>query len=184
MKPTSMSMLAVVATFAGATMPVFAAEFRDPIGPAASGQLQCFAPDTARKTCTSLAGYRGNANGGIENVATVLMAKNPVVTMQTVSPVEIRMGQVCGKLGRQDIETAKFTLNGRPVDEQQAAQFRAQLLMVMAANNALDHEVCTAFVNQGGGIIAKAVIDGMPAPASADQQVMWVSPSDGYQVSP
>ena len=184
MKPASMGMLALLATLAGANVPALAAEFPDPIGPAASGQLQCFAPDTARKTCTSLAGYRGSASGGIENVATVLMAKNPVVAMQTVSAVQIRMGQVCGKLGRQDIETAKFTLNGRPVDEQQSAQFRAQLLMVMASNNALDHEVCTRFVSQGNAIIAKAVIDGMPAPASSDQQVMWVSPSDGYQDSP
>jgi hypothetical protein len=175
-------MLAVVATFAGANFPALAAEFPDPIGPAASGQMQCYMPDAAKKTCNSLAGYRSNANGGIDNFATVLLSKNPVLTMQTVSPVEIRMGQVCGKIRKQDIDTAKFTLNGRPVDEQQAGQLRGQLLM--AFQNVFDHDVCTGYVNQGGALIAKAVIDGVPAPANADQQVMWVAPSDGYQVGP
>ena len=182
MKPIRVSMLSLLATFASATIPAVAAEFPDPLGPAANGQLQCYMPDTARKTCNSLAGYRSNPNGGIDNVATVLMSKNPVLTMQTVSPVEIRMGQVCGKLGRKDVDTAKFTLNGRPVDEQQAAQLRAQLLM--AFQNAFDHDVCTGFVSQGGSLVAKAVVDGVPVPQTSDQQVIWVSPSDGYQVSP
>ena len=182
MKPTRLSLLALLATLAGANGAAVAAEFPDPIGPAASGQLQCYMPDAARKTCNSLAGYRSNANGGIDNFATVLLSKMPVLTMQTVSPVEIKMGQVCGKIRKQDIDVAKFTLGGQPVNEQQAAQLRAQLLM--AFQNVFDHDVCTGYVNQGGNLIAKAVIDGMPAPASADQPVMWVSPSDGYQVGP
>jgi len=166
----------------GAGLPAYGAELPDPIAPAASGQLQCYMPDKTRKTCASLAAYRANGNGGIENVATVLIAKNPAVTMETVSPVEIRMGQICGKIRLQDLDAAKFTMAGRPMDAQQAAAMRKQLQT--AFQNAFDHEVCTAFVNQGGTLVAKATIDGVPAPPAADQPVLWVSPSDGYMVSP
>src|SRR3954465_9365342 len=122
MRPVS---FLVIAT-AGIISAVNAAEMPDPIAPAASGQVQCYMPDTARKTCASIAGYRRNASGAIENTATVLISKDPVVTMETVSPVDIKMGQVCGKIRRQDLDAAKFTLGGRPLDAQQAAGIRAQ----------------------------------------------------------
>jgi hypothetical protein len=89
---------------------------------------------------------------------------------------------VCGRIRRQDIEIAKFTVAGRPADEQQAAQLRAQLLM--AFQNVFDHDVCTGYVTQGSSLMAKAIIDGVPAPPTADQPVLWVSPSDGYTVGP
>jgi hypothetical protein len=135
-----------------------------------------------RKTCATLAGYRTNPNGGVDQDATVLIAKSPVVTMETVSPVEIKMGQMCGKLRKQDLDAAKFMLAGRPMDAQQAASIRTQLQT--AFQNVFDHEVCTVYVDQGGRLVAKATIDGMPAPPAADQPLIWVSPSDGYQVSP
>jgi hypothetical protein len=172
----------LIAVFIGAGFPAYGAELPDPIAPAARGQLQCYMPDKTRKTCNSLAGYRPNPSGGIDNIATVLLSKNPVLTMQTVSPVEIKMGQVCGRIRRQDLAIARFTVGGRPADEQQAAQLRAQL--EMAFQNVFDHEVCTGYVDQGGMLIAKATIDGVPAPPSADQPVLWVSPSDGYSVGP
>src|SRR3954462_1704587 len=106
MRPASLLTAALVAS----TFSAYAAELPDPIAPAASGQLQCYVPDTTRKICASLAGYRANPNGGIDNIATVLLSKMPVVTMETVSPVEIKMGQVCGKIRRQDLDVAKFTV--------------------------------------------------------------------------
>ena len=178
MKPAPL----LTAVLIGAGLSAHGAELPDPIGPAATGQLQCYMPDKTRKTCASIAGYRANANCGIDNVATVLLAKNPTLTMETVSPVEIRMGQVCGKLRPQDLDSAKFTMGGRLLDAQQAASIRMQLQT--AFQNVFGHEVCTGYVNQGGTLIAKATIDGVPAPPNADQPVLWVSPADGYQVSP
>jgi len=174
--------LLLTAVLIGAGFPAYGAGLPDPIGPAASGQVQCYMPDKTRKTCASIAGYRANASGEIDNVATVLLAKNPTLTMETVSPVEIRMGQICGKIRPQDLDTAKFTMGGRPLDAQQAASIRAQLQT--AFQNVFGHEVCTGYVDQGGTLIAKATIDGVAAPSSADQPVLWVSPSDGFQVSP
>jgi hypothetical protein len=92
------------------------------------------------------------------------------------------MGQVCGRIRRQDIDAAKFSVGGQPLNAQQAGPLRAQLQM--AFQNVFDHEVCTAYVNQGGMLLAKPTIDGVPAPGTADQPVLWVSPSDGYAVNP
>jgi hypothetical protein len=57
-----------------------------PITPAAQGQLQCYTPDVARRTCRSLAAYKSNANGAIDNIAIVLISQSPSISMTTVSP--------------------------------------------------------------------------------------------------
>ena len=41
--------------------------YPDPLAPAASGQVQCYAP-TDHKTCASLAGYTANGDGTYANV--------------------------------------------------------------------------------------------------------------------
>ena len=182
LKMAAMKPLLFVVALALAAPAAFAADLPDPIAPAMWGQLQCYMPDTARKTCASLAGYRANPAGGIDNATTVLLSKSPVVTMETISPIEIKMGQVCGKIRRQDLDSATFTMAGRPFEAQQAAPIRAQLQT--AFQNIFDHEICTAYTNQGAAMLAKATIDGVPTPPAADQQVLWVSPADGYTVSP
>jgi hypothetical protein len=171
-----------VVAVAAANLPAQAASLPDPIAPAASGQLQCFSPDTTRKTCNSLAGYTPGANGTIDNTSVVLLSKNPVVTMETVAPVEIKASMVCGTVSKQDVDTAKFRVGGRLLDAKQAEPLRAQVMQ--SYMNVLGHEVCAAFLNQGGILLSKGTIDGVPMPATTDQRVLWVSPGDGYTVSP
>src|SRR5437899_11866948 len=103
-----MKALMFLAAIAVSNLPAQAASLPDPIAPAANGQLQCYSPDTARKTCNSLASYKPGANGTIDNIAVVLISKDPVITMEAVSPVEIKAGKVCGKIRKQDIDVAKF----------------------------------------------------------------------------
>jgi hypothetical protein len=44
-------------------------------------------------------------------------------------------------------------------------------------------EICTRYEPAAGGLVAKEWIDGLYR-ADADQRVRWVSPSEGYSVSP
>jgi hypothetical protein len=55
--------------------PVQGASLPEPITPAGKGQLQCYSPNTNRKTCNSLASYKPGARGSIDNVAIVLISK-------------------------------------------------------------------------------------------------------------
>jgi len=157
-----------------------AADLPMPLAEASSGKMQCYAPNPAKKTCASLAGYRIDANGTIVNTATVLIAPNPVITMETTSPVTIKNSQVCGPLRKEDLDTATFTQDGKPMDANQANQIRQQ--MAEESKAMLGHEICTVYVAQGNSTIAKSTDNGTPM--KDDAPMIWVSPSEGYRVAP
>ena len=161
--------------------PAQGASLDSPIAPAAQGQLQCYTPDVARRTCRSLAAYKSNAKGAIDNTAIVLISQSPPISMKTVSPVVIKANQVCGLIRPRDIDAASFTLDDRPVDRAQTATLRQE--MQSAMKGFFGHEICTTYVPADGSLLAKVTVDGASQP-TMDQRVIWVSPTDGYKVSP
>ena len=152
-----------------------------PIAQAADGRAQCYAPDIARKTCQSLAFYKADATGVIQNTAIVVLSPDQPITMQTTTPVTIRAEEVCGFIRAQDIDAATFAVNGVAVTGAQAAQLRAAMRSAMSS--LFGHEICTAYVPNGAALSAQVSEDGVRKPAM-DQAVIWVSPVDGYRVSP
>lgn len=64
----------------------------DPLAQARSGMLQCYAPDTVRRTCKSLASYVFGPNG-IENQAEVLVSPAGPLVMKNSTPVQVREGR-------------------------------------------------------------------------------------------
>jgi hypothetical protein len=161
--------------------PAQGASLDSPIAPAAQGQLQCYTPDVARRTCRSLAAYKSKANGAIDNIAIVLISQSPSISMTTVSPVVIKANQVCGLIRPRDIDAAKFALGDRPADPAQTATLRQQ--MQSAMKGFFGHEICSTYVPADGSLLAKVTVDGASQP-TMDQKVIWVSPTDGYKVSP
>jgi hypothetical protein len=161
--------------------PVRAQSLPPPIAAAGQGMLQCYAPDVPRKTCTSLSGYKAAPGGVISNTALVLISKHPPITMETMSPVVIKNGQVCGTVRPEDLDGAKFVFDGRPFDPRQSQSMSEQ--MKVGYKPLFGHEICTAYVPDGTGFLARATLDGKPM-AGADQRVIWVSPGDGYRVAP
>lgn len=177
------SLIGLTAALAALSGPAArAATFDPPLQPAADGKMQCYAPDTAKKTCQSLAAYRPGDKGGIDNIAIVLVSKDPVITMRTVSPVTVKAGQVCGPIRLEDLQNAVFTIADQPADADQTAKLRQGIADAM--KDAIGKEVCTGYVpGQAGAFTAKAFIGGVAQPAD-DMDVIWVAPSDGYKVAP
>jgi translation initiation factor IF-1 len=170
---------ASVATILAALNAAQAQELAPPIAQATSGQLQCYQPNIANKSCRSLAGYRMTVDG-IVNTAVAMLSADPLITMETVTHVEIKNGQVCGKMRAHDIQTAKLLMNGSPVSAQIAETLQKQLFAGLKSE--FDHEICTAYIPDGDGFIAKATDNGVPVPGKP--RVIWVSPGDGYKVAP
>jgi hypothetical protein len=158
-----------------------AAAYAAPLEPAATGKMQCYMPDTARKTCASLALYKQNADGTYANTAIILLNKSPAVVMETITPVRIVSGAVCGSIRAEDIAAGKLTVNGHILTPEQAAPALAQISTAMAG--IIGHDICTTYTDSGQGLIAKSTIDGAAQPAM-DQPVKWVAPEDGYTVAP
>lgn len=158
-----------------------AARLPPPITQASNGSLQCYSPNAQAKTCRALAGYFRRADGTIANPSTVIITNSPLITMSAVSSITIKDAQVCGPLTAADVAAATFQVNGQPASPDQTAKLRAAVTGAM--KGIFGKEICTAYVSVGGVITTKGSVDGVPQPA-ADQTVIWVSPSDGYQVAP
>jgi hypothetical protein len=153
----------------------------DPIAPATTGKLQCYMPDVSHKTCNSLAGYKIGPDGAIQNTASVLISKSPVITMETVSPVAVKAGKVCGVVREQDIENARFATADHVLDAKQVEPLRQQMKLAFKA--IFNHELCTRYVADGNGFMANATMDGQALPGG-EQRVIWVAPGDHYRVAP
>src|SRR6201989_2400368 len=110
-------MMLFAAALAQATAPLGA----DPLLPAWSGQIQCYAPDTARRECNSIGAYRKGPNGVVLNEATVLILASPPVVMTTVAPVRVKDGAICGTMSREDVATSTFTVSGSAASAEQTA---------------------------------------------------------------
>lgn len=160
---------------------VFAPAQADPLAEARTGKMQCYRPDTARKTCMALASYSFESDGTITNKAVVLISPQQVVTMTTKSSVAIKGEAVCGPMRREDLEAAEIAVNGTILPDAQAAGVRAQL--VQAVSNQIGKEVCTTYLPSGDKLSAQVTVDGAANPLYT-QDVLWVKAEDGYQVAP
>ena len=158
------------------------AAYAAPLMPAASGQLQCYVPDTAKKTCSSMAYYAARDDGAFDNRAEVLLNKSPAVTLDMTTRVTIKDGAVCGAIRAEDIAAGKVTVGDRVMTPEEASP--ALNSITQALTPVIGHEICTTFVPDASGkLTAQASMDGKRQPEQ-DQTVLWVSPSDGYKVAP
>lgn len=154
----------------------------DPLGPARSGQLQCFAPDPSRKMCRALTGYAWNPAGAIRVRGAVLMAPSELlIVMRTSTSVEVRSGAVCGQVRARDIEASTFTIAGQSVP-QQMVQFASPQILSMLRSH-INKEVCATFVPNGSSFTTQLTVDGVDQP-QASETFIWVRPNDGYGVGP
>jgi len=151
------------------------------LAPARSGQLQCYIPNVAKKTCHALAQYVWAADGSIQNPAEVMIEENPLVVMKGSAPVVVRSGAVCGPFRAEDIQQATFTIAGNPAPPQLTDQIRKQMLMV--STDRLGKEICTTYVLDKGEYAAQVTIDGVAHSELADRMI-WVKPGDGFKVGP
>ncbi len=153
----------------------------NPLDPAIKGQMQCHQPDVKRRTCRSIATYRKGPSGSYSNKAIVLISSAGPVTLETVTPVTVEAGAVCGSIRAEDIMRGKLRVADRLLSDDEA---RPVLLRVsQSMTQVMGKRICTSYVTAQTGLIAKASIDGVYRPES-DQTVKWVRPTDGYVVAP
>ncbi len=164
-----------------AALTLSAAHAADPLADAQTGKLQCYKPDSSRKTCVALAGYVTQSDGTIINNAEILISPQPPLVMRTSSAVTVKGGAICGIMRQTDIEHADFLANGSKLADEQAAAIRSQLIPMLQGQ--FGKEVCTTAVPDGDRLRANVTVDGSPNPVLT-QDVVWVKPDEGYKVAP
>ena len=153
----------------------------NPLALAADGKVQCYQPDDQKRTCRSIAAYQRRGDGTYANTAIVLISTAGPVTLETITPVTVKAGAVCGSIRPEDINAGKLRVADRILSNSEAAPVLARIALSMAS--LINKEICTSYVQSAGGLTAKATIEGVYR-SDADQRVKWVQPGDGYTVSP
>lgn len=172
-----MSFLFFLATASAAPQIVQATA--NPLSNAETGLLQCHRPDVQKKTCQSIASYKSTGSSTYDNKAVVPLANN--VTLETHTPVVIKGDAVCGFIRAEDTVSGVLRVNNVEVESDQAQPVLEKVAQAMG--QFAGKEICTRYEDSAGMLTAKVSINGAYQP-SQDMQVIWVSPSDGYVVTP
>lgn len=152
-----------------------------PIAPAAEGKLQCYSPDLVAKTCAGLGSFRFAPNGVIETRAEAVVSNSPAIIMRSVYTVRVKGRLECTKVRPRDVAAASFVVDGRLATPAETAALRSN---IQSANTSvIGHEACEVYVPNGEALTARMIVAGAPRP-DLDRKMIWVSPSDGFQVAP
>jgi hypothetical protein len=151
----------------------------DPLAPARAGKLQCANPNVEKKTCMSLTRYTVKPGGAFETATTVMIAPQPVVTMEVKSSGTVKDGALCAPIRTADFEAATFQMDGAALEATIAATIRGQVIASIAPM--ANKMGCTRETPDGAVARAEVTIDGVARP-ELTQRVLWVKPEDGYKL--
>ena len=153
----------------------------DPFAPAKAGKLECFAPNSEKKTCLDMTRYTWEANGQILEEDEYAISTNPLITAKNKDYVEIANGEACQVVSAPKILGANYFRDGVRVLESEEAQFRQRDLRQMSS--LVGKRLCMSLSPYEGLFIAEYSIDGIPRP-SATNRLKWISPDEGYVLAP
>lgn len=151
----------------------------DPLAAARAGKVQCSNPNVEKKTCLGITTYKVNPDGSFDTTTTVMVAPQPVVTMEIRSSGTVKDGALCAPIRAADFEAATFQMDGKPADAAMAGAMRAQVVAAIAPM--AGKTGCTREVPDGATAKAEVTIDGVARP-ELTQRVLWVLPKDGYKL--
>ena len=151
----------------------------DPLAPAKAGKLQCANPNIEKKTCLGLTRYTANPDGSFVSTTTVMVAPQPVITMEVKSAGTVKDNTLCAPIRSSDFEAASIQMDGKPADPAIAGAIRAQVVASIAPM--AGKMGCTRETPDGATAKAEVTLDGVLRP-ELTQRVLWVKPEDGYRL--
>lgn len=169
----------LLSLFVAAAVGASGATSANPLVLAEGGKLQCYRPDVQKKTCQSIAAYRRSGPGTYDNTA--LIPVGPDATLETHTPVVIKGHAVCGFIRSQDTIAGMLRVGGQVLAPEKAKPILERIAQAMAPM--ADKEICTTYEPAGTDFMAKVSIGGSYR-SDQDETVKWISPADGYTVTP
>jgi hypothetical protein len=153
----------------------------NPLALAEHGLVQCWYPDSARKTCRTIASYRKTGPGAYDNKALVPVSPQGQITVETHTPVVIKGDAVCGPIRMHDVKAGTLRKDGKIVSPAMAQPTLDKVAQMVAPLDGL--ETCTRYEASGSDLTAKVSISGKYR-SDLDSPVKWIGPTDGYTVTP
>jgi len=149
----------------------------DPLKPARSGRIQCHNPDLARRSCEAMSRFVFLQDGGVVAMAAVKISDHPLTIVQTVTPVTVREGQVCGDL--QDTRISQLMIEGRPARPEESKEVGDALREVWRED--FGKPSCSRYTAEGELLTVETTVDGVPRPDSR-RRMMWVDHDSGFGI--
>jgi len=149
----------------------------DPLAPAREGKYQCVVPNLEKKTCVGTTRYR-LIPGGYGATTSLLLAPNPLITMEMHTSGKLTGDQLCETVKLADFQAGTVMLNGAPADDATSGVVKSQLATAVSP---LDGKVaCSTFVpGEDGLFLNQVTLDGAIR-SDLSQNFIWVSEEDGY----
>jgi hypothetical protein len=144
-----------------------------------AGEVECWSPDRAARTCRAMSTYRSLEGGRIVNDAIVFLQHDPRVIMFVSSDVHVRDEMICGTVLSSDLDAAYFEIDGVRADDEQAHAIRGAVAQLFAGIS----EVCSRHTRDGEQFLVTAIVDGIERADLSDRMV-WIRPEDGYTIDP
>ena len=153
----------------------------DPLAPARKGQVQCYFPDLATKTCQGLATYEQTGPSAYSSRSVLLIDAAGPTTLETTSTVRARGNAECSMVRGSEALAGKVIVDGRQLPAREAKPTVARIASNLAPVNG--REVCIRYEPVEDGTLMGHVTIGGVRRADLDQPIIWVNPSDGYSIA-
>jgi hypothetical protein len=161
---------------------LLAAALTGPLAPAASGMVQCVAPNIDRRVCGAITRFMTTSDGRLESWSESLVSASPVIIMRMHASERIDGAADCSRITGSDIDLASFLLDGRPMPPAEALELRRDVRGSMI--EIVDREVCTRFTpGPDGALTTDVTINGVPTP-DMRMTVIWLPADNDYKVAP
>ncbi|MBU1383728.1 MAG: hypothetical protein KKC29_11570 [Alphaproteobacteria bacterium] len=154
----------------------------DPLAPARDGQLQCYHPDLARKTCQAIGTYRFGPDGVIWNDIQNMLTADPSLVLYATGKVYIRNGAECDDPDNRAEQITAIEVDGVALDGEAFLAARKQLADDFRTNFG-DGEFCSRYhPNPDGTLRAVITVGGVERPRF-ETTLYWIDAADGWTLA-
>lgn len=157
------------------------ASVADPLAPAQSGQLECYFPDLAAKTCQGIATYRQTGPATYSSRSVVLIDAAGPATVEMGTTVRVRANAECSIVRGSEALAGKVMVDGRQLPAGEAKPILARIATNVASLNG--REFCVRYEPAEDGTLMGQVTIGGGRRPDLDQPILWVNPNDGYSIA-
>ena len=155
------------------------AAHENPLARAEAGEVQCYRPDVAKRTCQSIASYVRTGDDTYDNRTIVAVSSD--ATLETHTPAVLRGDAVCDYVRGDDMLAGILRLHGEVLSADRAKPVLEKIARSVAPF--AGKEICTRYEPSGSEFTAKVSIAGTYRP-DQDVKIRWIGTSDGYTVTP
>jgi hypothetical protein len=149
----------------------------DPLKPARSGRIQCHNPDLANRRCESITRFMFLQDGGVVAVSDVRLGVDPLMILQTATPVTVREGMVCGDL--KDSRVSQLTVNGGPARPEEVREVKGATQEAWRED--FGKPRCSHYIAEGDLFTVETTVDGVSLPEFR-HRMMWIDPDSGFAI--